>query len=101
MNFEILKSAPSLRMWLNGGWLCQIVDSDSGNPYPISPPFPCGGGGGGGQKQSHFMFHVFFACYDISNSFRKKKLSPAVPEALDGRYSNAPRPSVCLSVRHV
>ena len=26
-------------------------------------------------------------------------LSPAAPKARDGRYCNAPRPSVCLSVR--
>ena len=28
-------------------------------------------------------------------------LSPAAPKARDGRYCNAPRPSVCPSVRHV
>ena len=28
-------------------------------------------------------------------------LSPAAPEARDGRYSNTPRPSIHPSVRHV
>ena len=27
--------------WLNGRWFLQIVDRDSGNLYPIYPPFPC------------------------------------------------------------
>ena len=33
-----------------------------------------------------------FPCYD------RNLLSPAAPKARDGRYCNAPRPSVCLSV---
>ena len=34
-------------MKLNGRWFPQIVDRDSGNLYPIYPPFliPSGGGG--------------------------------------------------------
>ena len=39
-------------MKLNGRWFPQIVDRDSGNLYPIYPPF-----------------HVLF--YAISNMFRK------------------------------
>ena len=31
-------------MKLNGRWFPQIVDQDSGNLYPIYPPFPCSGG---------------------------------------------------------
>ena len=45
-------------MKLNGRWFPQIVDRDSGNQYPIYPPFPCsdfnpkyvGGWGGGGNN---------------------------------------------------
>ena len=41
-------------MKINGRWFLQLVDWDSGNLYPIYPPFPCsdllsqGWAGGGG-----------------------------------------------------
>ena len=31
----------NFNMKLNGRWSPQIVDRDSGNQYPIYPPFPC------------------------------------------------------------
>ena len=60
-------------MKLSGRWFPQMVDRDSGNLYPLCPPYLCfdpkGGGGvgvGGGVKKqnvffrktiiSHFMF---------------------------------------------
>ena len=49
-------------MKLNERWFPQIVDRDSGNLYPIYPPFPCSDfypkGGGGGVfffLQKHFF----------------------------------------------
>ena len=63
---------------LNGRWLLQIVDRDSGNLYPIQSSIPLfwffisnmsnvgvvwGGGGGG---------NIFLAFYAISNISRKK-----------------------------
>ena len=50
-------------MKLNGRWFPQIVDRDSGNLFPIYPPFPC---------SDTFSFHILFVFYAISNIFRKK-----------------------------
>ena len=103
----------------------QIVDRDSGNLYPIYPLFPCSdflskcvcvwGGGGGSRKTfflrktiiSHFMFSSRFMLFptflETATELLCYLLSPAAPKARDGRYCNAPRPSVrpsvCLSVR--
>ena len=60
--------------WLNGRWLLQIVDRDSGNLYPLYPLFPCSDffisnvrvvGGGG----------IFFGSYFIDfQHFVKKNI---------------------------
>ena len=60
------------------------------------------------SKIDIFLLNGLFVCdvmesgsdLNISATF----LSPATPEAQDGRYCNAPPPirlSVCLSVRHI
>ena len=44
---------------------------------------------------THFQSRLLHPYICVSSWF----LSPAAPKAQDGRYCNAPRPSVCLSVR--
>ena len=66
-------------MKLNGRWFPQIVDRDSGNLYPIYPPFPCsdfnpkyvGGWRGGGGNIFFKTILSHFKFYAISNILEK------------------------------
>ena len=55
-------------MKLNGRWFPQIVDRDSGNLYPIYPPFPCSdfypkGAGGGCKIFFVISFLIVISCF--------------------------------------
>ena len=61
-----------------------------------------------GQKEEILSFYNNLKCFlddglcyidEVFFILKLYLLSPAAPKARDGRYCNAPRPSVCLSVR--
>ena len=92
-------------MKLNGRWFPQIVDRDSGNLYPIYPPFPCydflsqgwwGGVGGGGVDV--FLLNIFFRKTIVSHFmfFISRGAEGPGREILQRTGGG---PSVCLCVR--
>ena len=61
-------------MKLNGRWFPRIVDRDSGNLYPIYPPFPCSSQTKYFRKTilSHFMFFSRFMLFPTFLEKEKK-----------------------------